>query len=219
MRPSRAHFADILKVGLLASLSPVQTVLAVLILTALVARIGVETLAGYGIGVRLEFLLIPIAFGIGVAAVPLVGMAIGAGDVARARRVAWIAGAVSALILGAIGLIVTLAPQLWAGLYTDQPGVLAAASLYLRSAGPAFALFGLGLTLFFASQGAGKVLGPVLASTLRLLLIASVGAWLAYSGAGALALFVLIGAAMTAYGVGTAVAVHYTSWTPTRTTR
>jgi putative MATE family efflux protein len=219
VRLSRAHFADILKVGLLASLSPVQTVLAVLILTALVARIGVETLAGYGIGVRLEFLLIPIAFGIGVAAVPLVGMAIGAGDVARARRVAWIAGAVSALILGTIGLIVTLAPQLWAGLYTGQPGVLAAASLYLRSAGPAFALFGLGLTLFFASQGAGKVLGPVLASTLRLLLIASVGAWLAYSGAGALALFVLIGAAMTAYGVGTAVAVHYTSWAPTRTTR
>ncbi len=219
VRLSRAHFADILKVGLLASLSPVQTVLAVLILTALVARVGVETLAGYGIGVRLEFLLIPIAFGIGVASVPLVGMAIGAGDVARARRVAWTAGAVSALILGVIGLIVTIAPQLWAGLYTDQPGVLAAASLYLRSAGPAFAFFGIGLTLFFASQGAGKVLGPVLASTLRLLLIAGVGAWLAYSGAGAFALFVLIGAAMTVYGLGTAAAVHYTSWTPIRAWR
>jgi len=208
----RAHFADILKVGALASLSPVQTVLTVLILTALVARLGVEVLAGYGIGVRLEFLLIPIAFGVGVAAVPLVGMAIGAGDVQRARRVAWTAGAVSALLLGVIGLVVTVAPQLWAGLYTDQPGVLAAASSYLRSAGPAFALFGLGLTLFFASQGAGKVLGPVLASTLRLLLVAGVGAWLAFNAAGASALFALIGVAMTVYGVATAAAVHITRW-------
>jgi len=139
-------------------------------------------------------------------------MAIGAGDVQRARRVAWTAGALSALILGLIGLIVTIAPQLWAGLYTDQPGVLAAAALYLRSAGPAFALFGLGLTLFFASQGAGKVLGPVLASTLRLLLVASAGAWLAISAAGASELFALVGIAMAVYGLATAAAVRFTTW-------
>ena len=58
-------------------------------------------LAGYGIGSRLEFLLIPIAFAFGVASVPMVGMAIGAGLVTRARRVAWTAGAASALTVGA----------------------------------------------------------------------------------------------------------------------
>ena len=75
MRLQWPMFADILKVGALACLSPVQSVLAVLIFTGLVARLGVLPLAGYGIGQRLEFLLIPIAFGIGVAAVPMVGMA------------------------------------------------------------------------------------------------------------------------------------------------
>lgn len=45
-------------------------------------------LAGYGIGSRLEFLLIPITFAIGIASVPMVGMAMGAGHVKRARRVA-----------------------------------------------------------------------------------------------------------------------------------
>src|SRR5438067_7106672 len=80
----REMFFDILKVGALACLSPVQSILTVLIFTALVARFGVAALAGYGIGARLEFLLIPIAFGVGVAAVPMVGMAIGAGEVARA---------------------------------------------------------------------------------------------------------------------------------------
>ena len=58
---------DILKVGALACISPLQTVLTILILTWLVAQFGTTALAGYGIGTRLEFLLIPIAFAIGVA--------------------------------------------------------------------------------------------------------------------------------------------------------
>ena len=212
MKLRRDLFADILKVGGLALLSPLQSVLAVLIFTGLIARLGLLPLAGYGIGQRLEFLLIPIAFGIGVAAVPMVGMAIGAGDVQRARRVAWTAGGISAFNLGVIGLIVSLAPDLWAGLFTQDEGVLDAARSYLRWAGPAFAFFGLGLTLYFASQGSGRVLGPVLASTLRLILVGGVGAWLLSRGAPAWQYFALVGAAMVAYGVSTAAAIWFTPW-------
>jgi Na+-driven multidrug efflux pump len=86
---------DILKVGAIACISPLQTILSILIITRLVSELGTEALAGYGIGARLEFLLIPITFAVGVASVPMVGMAIGAGDVARARRVAWTAGMVA----------------------------------------------------------------------------------------------------------------------------
>ncbi|WP_439953232.1 hypothetical protein, partial [Escherichia coli] len=67
------HFADILKVGALACLSSFQSVLTVLILTRLVARFGHEALAGYGIGTRLEFMLIPFTFAVGVSMVPMVG--------------------------------------------------------------------------------------------------------------------------------------------------
>lgn len=211
---SRGMFFDILRVGALACLSPLQSVATVLIITALVARTGVESLAGYGIGARLEFLLIPIAFGIGVAAVPMVGMAIGAGEVARARRVAWTAGGVSAVLLAVIGLVVTVAPDLWSGMFTQSPGVLASAASYLRSAGPAFPFFGLGLTLFFASQGAGKVMGTVLAATARLAVVAVVGWILAGQGASATAMFLLVGAAMVVYGLGASAAIHFTSWGP-----
>ena len=205
-------FADILKVGALACLSPVQSVLTVLILTGLVARVGVDALAGYGIGQRLEFLLVPIAFGIGVASVPMVGMAIGAGDVARARRVAWTAACVSAAMLGSLGVAVSLAPDLWARLFTDDEAVLAHARAYLRWAGPAFGAFGFGLTLYFASQGSGKVLGPVLAATLRLAVVAGAGAWLAARGAPAWQYFALVAVAMVVYGAGTAAAVRLTRW-------
>ena len=209
-------FADILKVGAVACLSPVQAVLAVVIFTGLVARLGVLPLAGYGIGQRLEFLLIPISFGIGVASVPMIGMAMGAGNIARARRVAWTAGGVSACNLALIGVVVAVAPDLWAARFTDDAAVLEHARHYLRIVGPVFPFFGLGLTLYFASQGSGKVLGPVLAGTVRLILVAGVGAWLATTGAGSREYFSLVAVAMIAYGVASAASVKLTRWRPPR---
>jgi putative MATE family efflux protein len=212
VQPRRELFVDILKVGGVALLSPVQSVLTMLVFTALVARLGVAPLAGYGIGQRLEFMLIPIAFGIGVAAVPMVGMAMGAGDPTRAKRVAWTAGALSAANLGVLGSIVALWPDTWAGLFTQDPDVLAHARLYLRWAGPAFAFFGLGVTLYFASQGSGRILGPVVAATVRLVLVAGAGAWLAAAGAPAWAMFALVALGMLVYGLATALAVHRSRW-------
>ena len=208
----REMFFDILKVGALACLSPLQSVLTILVFTGLVARFGTEALAGYGIGARLEFLLIPIAFAVGVASVPMVGMAIGAGDVPRARRVAWTAGGLSAIALGIVGLAFAIWPDGWARLFTSDPGVLEATRLYLRWAGPGFGFFGLGLCLYFASQGSGRVLGPVLAATARLILVAVAGWLLARAGAPLWAMFALVAVAMVAYGILTAAAIYLTSW-------
>ncbi len=212
VRIEREMFLDILKVGAVAAFSPLQAVLTVLILTGLVARFGTEALAGYGIGARLEFLLVPIVFAVGVASVPMVGMAIGAGDVVRARRVAWTAGALATAALGTIGLTVAVFPALWSAPFTADVGVRAATGLYLRFAGPGFAFFGLGLALYFASQGSGKVLGPVLASTLRLATVAAGGWLLVAAAAPAWTLFALVALSMVVYGLATAGAVYATPW-------
>jgi putative MATE family efflux protein len=209
---SREHFGDILKVGALACLSSFQTVLTILILTRLVAEFGTEALAGYGIGTRLEFLLIPITFAIGVACVPMVGMAVGAGNLARARRISWTAGMLAAAIMGAIGLAGAFAPSLWASLFTQDPAVLASAASYLRWAGPAYTFFGLGLCLYFCAQGAGKVLGPVLAGTLRLVVVAAGGWYLASIDAEPWTMFALVSAAMVVYGLATALAIRGARW-------
>jgi len=205
-------FYDILKVGALACLSPVQSVMAILIFTGLIARLGVLPLAGYGIGQRLEFLLIPISFGIGVASVPMVGMAIGAGNIARARKVAWTAGLVSAFNLAIVGGLVSVAPDLWATIFTTDESVLNYARQYLQTVGLAFPFFGLGLTLYFASQGSGKVLGPVLAGTLRLALVAGVGMWLASRDVVAMDYFWLMAIVMCIYGVSTVASIRLTRW-------
>jgi putative MATE family efflux protein len=210
LQPDLLH--DILKVGALACISPLQTVLTILILTWLVAQFGTTALAGYGIGTRLEFLLIPIAFAIGVASVPLVGMAIGAGKVSRARRATWIAAALASAVLGAIGFAVAIVPDLWTHQFTQDPDVLASAALYFHWAGPCYALFGLGLCLYFSSLGAGKVGGPVLAGTLRLALIA-IGGWiLAAANTPSWTIFALVALGMAAYGLASVIAVRYTIW-------
>jgi len=208
----RALFADILRVGAVACISPLQTVLTILILTRLVAQFGTDALAGYGIGTRLEFLLVPIAFAVGVASVPLVGMAIGAGQIARARRAAWTAAALATGILGALGGVVTLAPDLWTRLFTQDPAVLASAASYFQWAGPVYGLFGLGLSLYFSSLGAGKALGPVLAGTLRLVMVAAGGALLAHWQTPAWMIFALLAAGMAVYGISSVLFVRYTPW-------
>ena len=208
----RGMFFDILKVGAIACLSPLQSVLTILIFTRILAGFGTETLAGYGMGSRLEFLLTPIAFAFGVASVPMVGMAIGAGMVARARRVAWTAAAASGLSVGLVGLVVALKPSLWVSLFTGDPGVTAAANSYFAWAGPTFVFFGIGACLYFASQGAAKVGGPVLAYSARLAMVAIGGWWLASIEAPAWTLFALVGAAMVVLGLGTAASVRFSHW-------
>ena len=203
---------DILRVGALACVSPLQTVLTILILTRLVSQFGTDALAGYGIGTRLEFLLVPLGFAVGVASVPLVGMAIGAGNPARARQAAWTGAVLAAALLGVVGLVVALAPGLWTLRFTQAPAVIGAAALYFSWAGPAYGLFGLGLSLYFSSLGAGKVAGPVLAGTLRLVLVAVGGAALAWAQTPPWTIFALVAFAMGAYGLATVLAVCVTPW-------
>lgn len=207
-----AHFAALLRIGCIAMLSPLFSVGSVLVLTRLVAEVGPEALAGYGIGVRLEFLLIPIAFSIGVASVPMVGTALGAGNLQRARGVAWTSGTIAFAVLAVIGMVMVWLPGLWVNLFTDAAPVRATAYAYLGIAGFGFGFFGLGLCLYFASQGAGRMGGVILAQAVRFGIIVAGGAIVLGPGDAAESVFLLSAIAMIAMGIGTALAVKLTKW-------
>lgn len=175
--PRAAHFREILRVGLPGAANTVLTNSTVLLLTGIVGQFGTLALAGYGIGVRLEYLQIPLAFGMGAALVAMVGTNVGAGRAARAERIAWTGAAVAAGASAAFGLWGALFPHAWLGLFTSDPEVLAAGASYLRIVGPTYAFFGGGLALYFAAQGAGRLWWPIMASVVRLV-VAVGGAWL-----------------------------------------
>ncbi|HEY0181474.1 MAG TPA: MATE family efflux transporter [Rhodopila sp.] len=205
--------ADILRVGAVGSISTLQTSLTILLTTALVgAAAGPAGVAGYGTGGRLEYLLIPVAFGFGGPMVAMVGTNIGAGQPERALRIGLTGGALAFLLTEAIGITASIWPYAWLGLFGNDPEMLAIGAGYLRAVGPAYGFFGLGLSLYFASQGAGRLLWPLLAGLCRMLIAVGGGA-LALHLTGSLQwLFACLALALVVYGVTLAKAVHSGVW-------
>jgi putative MATE family efflux protein len=214
LRIQWAMFIDILKVGAVSCLSPLQSVLTISIFTHMLARFGTQILAGYGIGARLEFMLTSIAFAVGIASVPMVGMAIGAQRVRRARRIALVAGCVSFVSVGLVASVIAIFPDLWVDIFTRDPGVRAASQQYLAIAAPMYAFIGLSISMYFSSQGAAKVVGPVLAQTARLVFVGAGGWWLSMHDASPADFFVLAAASMVVLGVLSAASVVMTRWGP-----
>lgn len=207
-RPCWPYFSRILKVGVPACVHAALINTAVAVTTGFVGVYGAAALAGYGIGARLEYLQIPIVFGLGATLVAMVGTNVGAGQFERARRIAWTGGLFAAGICGAIGTVVAVAPRLWAGAFTRDPEVLAVATQYFHIAGPSYAFLGLGMALYFSFQGTGRMLWPLLCVSLRILIIAA-GCTLATRAfaLGLGGLFAVTAAALVAFGAMYAVGV------------
>ena len=212
-----AFFVDILRVGAVGAISTLQTTLTVALTTGLVgAHGGPDAVAGYGTGARLEYLLIPLVFGLGAPMVALVGTNIGAGQHKRALRIALIGGTLAFAISEAVGLLAAIWPEAWLGLFGKDAHMLEAGVAYLRIVGPTYGFFGLGLSLYFASQGAGRLGWPLLAGLFRLL-IAVGGGWLVLTVTGSLAwTFAALALALVVYGVTVVTAVAAGAWFRTR---
>lgn len=206
-------FREILRVGAVAALTSLQTNLTVAITTSLVGHwFGPADVAGFGTAARLEYLLSPLVFGIGGTLVTMVGMNIGAGQKERALRVAFVGGVVAFAMTEAIGLAACAWPEAWLRLFGAEPAALSAGSAYLRVVGPFYGMYGLGFALYFASQGAGRLLWPLLAGLSRLL-VASIGGWLALRLTGSQVwLYVALSVGLLVYGVTIPIAILRGAW-------
>jgi putative MATE family efflux protein len=205
-------FRDILRVGAVAALVTVATNLTIMIGTSLVGEFGPAAIAGYGTGARLEYLLVPLVFGLGGPLVAMVGTSIGAGKRERALRTAWIGAAIAMVLTEAVGLCAAAFPTAWLSLFDTNPEMLDAGARYLRTVGPFYGMFGLALSLYFASQGAGKLLWPLIGNITRLAIAALFG-WVALRWSGNLShVFLAQSLALVAFGLINAVAVASGSW-------
>jgi len=215
-RPARLRWvplAEILRVGALSSLISVSTNIIIGTATGFAGSFGTAAVAGYGTGARLEYVLVPLVFGLGTPLATMVGTAIGAGQRARALRVTWTGAAIAALLTEAIGIAAALAPQAWLGLFSSDALMNATGTQYMHIVGPFYGFFGLGLALYFASQGAGKLTWPLRAAALRLI-VAVGGGWLAlHLMPGNIAgVFVALGLALAVFGTMNTLAIALGAW-------
>jgi putative MATE family efflux protein len=213
-------FRDILRVGAVASIQSVQTNVTIALATALVAMAaGVDAVAGFGTAVRLEYLLIPLVFGLGAPLVALVGTNIGAGQQQRALRIALTGGALAFALTETIGLIAAIWPAQWLTLFSAEPNMIETGSAYLRIVGPVYGFFGLGLSLYFASQGAGRLFWPLLCGFLRVFSFI-VGGWVALRLTGSLNwLFAALALGLVVFGMTLVAAIRSGAWFRSRATQ
>jgi putative MATE family efflux protein len=200
--PRSRYAAAILRISGPSAVGTLLTNLTFILLTGLVTPFGMEAIAGYGAGGRLEYLLIPIVFGVGSALVPLVAASDGAGDFARVRQLTRAGAALGAGACGIVGAVAALCPGAWMGLFTSDQFVSTVGASYLVHVGPAYAFLGLGLSLFFAAQGRGRTTQPLLATVTRL----SVAGGLGFVAVGVFewglaALFTLMAGGLVLYGM------------------
>jgi putative MATE family efflux protein len=213
MRLDRRLFVEILRVGAPMSLQPILNNLALATLTGFVGTLGAAQLAGFGVAVRLEYLLYPLAFGLGAGVLGMVGTNVGAGNFARAARIAWTAAGLAGGITGCVGLFGATLPGIWSSLFTDVPQVHVLAAAYLVIAGLAYPFLGLGLIFASAFQAAGRPLWPLIGITSRALVVA-IGGWITVhlTGAGLSGLAVVAALGLIVYGATLTIAFRSGGW-------
>jgi putative MATE family efflux protein len=212
-------FMDILKVGVPTAINAILTNLTVILVTGAFGLFGTTALAAYGISSRLDYIMIPLLFGLSTAVLTMVGVNIGAGQIMRAKKIAWTGGAAGLVLTGSIGMVVALFPMLWLHLFSSDPVVIADGTTYLRIVTPAYAALGFGFVTAFAAQGAGHVFWPFVAAVGRILVAAGLG-WIAvgYFGAGLATLSAMVTVSLLVYAAACAMAMIAGSvWKPDRT--
>ena len=206
-------FDNIFEVAIPASLSPLLVVGTILVLTGLVGRFGTEALAGYGIGSRVEFLMIPLIFGIGSAMTSIVGANIGALNIDRAEKVGILGGSTAGFVSILIGLTLAAFPEAWIQFFTDDIKAFEVTKKYIQIVGPFYIFQGIGLSLYFASQGANAMKWPTIATIARFIIACAGGGISVYwLDLGIESIFISSSAAMAIFGLMIFISIKKGAW-------
>ncbi len=129
-----------------------------------VTSLGEDAVAGYTIAIRLIIFFILPAWGLANAAATLVGQNLGAKEIARAERSAWIVGGVNMLLMGLGSIVFILFPQVFISFFIDRaeaPVVWESGVECLRIISFGFIFYALGMVMIQSINGAGDTATPV----------------------------------------------------------
>ena len=175
------------------------------------SRFGTDWLAGFGLAVRLELIMVPVIFGIGSSLIAIVGAYVGAGERERAIVIAWRGVLINAAVVGTIGLLLSIFPGVWCGMVGSDTTVIDHCSQSLRFIAPTYLFFALGLGGYFASQGSNTLKFPVLGALLRLLIV-STGLYWVSAATSVTVVLMLVASAVVVSGIFVVSALKFSAW-------
>lgn len=174
----REIFIGIVKLSLGGIAQNIIATSSWIFLVSLITSFGDETIAGYTIALRvIIFALLP-SWGLSNAASILVGQNLGAGFPLRSEKAARKAAAINFLFMGFTSIFLIAFPQTFVRFFTDDPNVLLRGSEALRIICYGFSMYGLGMVMTQAINGAGDTFTPTMMNLLCFWLIEIPMAWL-----------------------------------------
>ncbi len=128
----------------------------------LMGRMGTIPLAGHQVALNLASLTFMVPLGVGVAAAALVGRAVGRRDPAGVRRAARLSLICGATFMALSALMLLTFPRALAGLYSNDPAVIAVAAMLLPLAGFFQVFDGLQVVASGILRGIGDTRAPMI---------------------------------------------------------
>lgn len=168
LRFNSAVLGKILRVGLPSALGHSVEGFGFMLLNIFVLSFGSETIAAFGIGNRVNSLILMPAMGIGAALAAVVGQNLGADLTDRAVQAVKESIKISVIVLALGGLAMyPLAPGI-IGIFTEQAVVLEQGIFFLRLIALSIPLMGIFQSFVGAFQGSGHTVTAMLITTGRL---------------------------------------------------
>ncbi|MBK8169164.1 MAG: MATE family efflux transporter [Sandaracinaceae bacterium] len=167
LKPMWVELRNILQIGWPSSAQFVLRVMAILVFISLINANyttvdNQSALVAYSICLRLETMALFIGMGWGAAASSFVGVNIGAGLHARAKRAGYIAAAYNVAFMLVLGIAYLVWSKQIIGFFDESPEVLRVGRQYLLRVGLSYAALGVGVVLSQAMTGAGETLASLI---------------------------------------------------------
>jgi len=122
----------VLQVGVEAALERLGSVIGFILFVVMITHYGTETLAGYQIGLRVEGVAFMPGFGFSIAAMALVGQALGAKNFEESYIAGLYSIVIAAIFMGGIGIFLFTLPELFISFFTQDAVTMLVAKDYLQ---------------------------------------------------------------------------------------
>ncbi len=165
LKPDFAFIKRAFNLGYPASIEQSARGFGMTVMTFLITSFGTVITASYGVGINvINFIVIP-AMGFSMATSTLVGQNIGAGNIARAEQVAWLASVITFVTLSVAGLLCFLfASQLVAFFVPGDADVIREGAVFIRTIAWSFGFVGLQFALMGVLRAAGNTFAAMIIS-------------------------------------------------------
>ena len=163
--PDLAFVRRAFLLGYPASIEQSARGLGMTVLTFLIVSFGTVVTASFGVGANVFNVVIIPAMGFSMATSTLVGQSIGAGNIARAEKVARLAGTITFVSLTVVGLICfVIAPHIVRFFIPEDPRVVKEGAAYIRIVAWSFGFIGLQYALMGVLRATGEMIPAMVIS-------------------------------------------------------